>query len=261
MEDLISIVMPSYNTDKYIENSINSVINQTYTNWELIIVDDCSSDNTDEIIRGFDDIRIRYVKNDRNSGAAISRNRALRLAQGRWIAFLDSDDLWRPEKLEKQLQFMKEHGYSFTFTDYRIKLNGRWLPYINIGPSIITKRRLYNYCYISTITVMYDRERVGLIQIEDIRKNNDYAMWFQAIEKTNFYRLPECLSFYVKHENSVSSGSKIRLIKFHYIMFHKALHKGKILSAILTVNNLFHGVIKKIKYKREIKLEECEMPD
>ena len=136
MEDLISIVMPSYNTDKYIENSINSVINQTYTNWELIIVDDCSSDNTDEIIRGFDDIRIRYVKNDRNSGAAISRNRALRLAQGRWIAFLDSDDLWRPEKLEKQLQFMKEHGYSFTFTDYRIKLNGRWLPYIN--------RPLYN---------------------------------------------------------------------------------------------------------------------
>ena len=132
---------------------------------------------------------------------------------------------------------------------------------ILIGPSIITKRRLYNYCYISTITVMYDRERVGLIQIEDIRKNNDYAMWFQAIEKTNFYRLPECLSFYVKHENSVSSGSKIRLIKFHYIMFHKALHKGKILSAILTVNNLFHGVIKKIKYKREIKLEECEMPD
>lgn len=170
MEDLVSIIMPSYNTEKYIKKSIASVIKQTYQNWELIIVDDCSTDNTDDIIKKFDDVRIRYIKNKRNFGAAISRNRALRLAKGRWIAFLDSDDLWKVQKLEKQLKFMKDYGYSFTFTDYRTQLNGKWLPYINSGPSIVTRRKLYNYCYIFTSTVIYDREKIGLIQIENIKK-------------------------------------------------------------------------------------------
>ena len=95
MKNLVSIIMPSYNTANYISESINSVMNQTYKNWELIIVDDCSTDNTDEIVKKFlKDKRIRYFKNNKNSGAAISRNKALREAKGRWIAFLDSDDLW-----------------------------------------------------------------------------------------------------------------------------------------------------------------------
>ena len=98
---LVSIIMPSYNTGGYIKNSIESVLAQTYENWELIIVDDCSTDDTDSIVGQFSDKRIRYLKNEKNSGAAISRNYALREAKGRWIAFLDSDDLWLPEKLEK----------------------------------------------------------------------------------------------------------------------------------------------------------------
>lgn len=253
MDELVSIIMPSYNTGKYIKETINSVINQTYTNWELLIVDDCSTDNTDEVISGFKDERIKYSKNEKNSGAAISRNKALREARGKWIAFLDSDDLWEKEKLEKQIKFMKDNSYDFTYTDYRIKLNGKWLPYINTGPNIITKRKLYNYCYFSTITVMYNVEKIGLIQIADIKKNNDYAMWFQVIEKAICYRLPECLSYYIKHDDSISGGSKIKLIKHHYIMFRKALKKGKIISFFLTCNNLFYGVIKKIKYKKTIK--------
>ena len=102
--DLVSIIMPSYNTAEYIEKSIESVILQTYPCWELIIVDDCSKDNTDEIVNSYlCDGRIKYLKNEKNSGAAVSRNRALREAKGKWIAFLDSDDLWEPEKLEKQI--------------------------------------------------------------------------------------------------------------------------------------------------------------
>lgn len=104
---LVSVIMPSWNTGKFIAESIQSVINQTYKNWELIIVDDCSTDNTDEIVGKFTDIRIKYLKNEKNSGAALTRNRALREAKGEWIAFLDSDDLWKPEKLEHQLKFMK----------------------------------------------------------------------------------------------------------------------------------------------------------
>ena len=207
MSDLVSIIMPSFNTGQYIGNSIKSVQKQTYTNWELLIVDDCSTDNSDEVIKLFlGDRRIKYFGLKKNSGAAYCRNKALKAARGRWIAFLDSDDLWLPEKLEKQIRFMEKNEYSFTCTDYRIQLNGRWLPYIYTSPNIITKRKLYNYCYFSTITVMYDRRKVGDLEIKNIRKNNDYALWLKVIEKTPCYRMPECLSIYIKHDGSISSG-------------------------------------------------------
>lgn len=252
MNDLVSIIMPSYNTANYIEASIESVRHQTYENWELIIVDDGSTDNTDEVVCPFlIDRRIHYLKNEQNSGAAISRNRALREAKGKWIAFLDSDDLWLPEKLEKQIQFMEQNHYAFTCTDYMIQLNGEWLPYIYTGPMVVNRRKMYDYCYFSTITVMYDREKIGLIQIENLRKNNDYAMWLQAIEKSNCYRLPECMSFYMKHDGSVSSGSKLKLIKWHYKLFHDGLHKNPVVSWVLTGRNLFFGIIKKIRYKEK----------
>ena len=247
--DLVSIIMPSYNTAKYISNSIDSVLAQTYTDWELIIVDDCSTDNTDEIVKGYlNDERIRYLKNETNSGAAVSRNYALREAKGKWIAFLDSDDLWEPEKLEKQIAFMVENNYKFTYTDYRIQLNGNWLPYVYTGPKKVTRRKMKDYCYFSTITVMYDREHVGLIQIEPVRKNNDYAMWLKIIKKAPCYRLSECLSYYIKHEGSISSGSKWKLIKHHYILWRVAEKKNPVASVLLTLRNLFWGVIKKLVY-------------
>ena len=151
---------------------------------------------------------------------------------------------------------MEENNYHFTYTDYRIQLNGKWLPYEYYGPDIVTKFKLKNYCYFSTITVMYDREAIGCVQIEPIRKNNDYAMWLQIIEKSPCYRLPECLSYYIKHEGSISSGSKLKLIKHHYIMWRVAQHKPPISACILTFRNLFWGVLKKIIYKKVIATEE-----
>lgn len=248
-KSLVSIIMPSYNAEKYIYAAIESVQNQTYPNWELIIVDDCSKDNTLEIVKGIHDERIRLYQNETNSGAAVSRNKALREARGEWIAFLDADDLWIPEKLDEQLKFMVENGYDFTYTDYRIQLNGEWLPYICTGPNMVNKRKMYDYCYFSTITVIYRRETVGLIQIENLRKNNDYAMWLQAVEKVDCYRYPKCMSYYIKHDGSVSSGSKVKLIKWHYLLFRVGLHKNPFVSSILTLNNLVHGVIKKMRYK------------
>ena len=256
MNELVSIIMPSYNTARFIKESIESVQAQSYSDWELIIVDDCSTDNTDGVVKEYlQDTRIRYLKNQRNSGAAVSRNYALREAQGKWIAFLDSDDTWEPTKLEKQIAFMEQNGYKFTCTDYRIQLNGEWLPYIYTCPNKVTEFKMKNYCYFSTITVMYDREHVGLIQIENVRKNNDYAMWLRIIEKTPCYRLPECLSSYIKHEGSISSGSKLKLIKHHYILWRVAEHKSPVAACVLTVRNLFWGVIKKIVYKKKIKVE------
>ncbi len=252
MGGLVSIIMPSYNTAQYISDSIRSIQAQTYRNWELIIVDDCSTDNSMEVISGFNDPRIILLQNKKNSGAAISRNYALREAKGKWIAFLDSDDLWVPEKLEKQIKFMEMNHYAFSFTDYRICLNGEWMPYINTGPMVVNKRKMYDYCYFSTITVMYERDAIGLIQIADLKKNNDYAMWLQAIEKSNAYRLPECLSYYIKHEGSISSGSKIKLIKWHYLLFRKGLQKNPLVSGFLTINNIIHGVWKKYHYKMPV---------
>jgi hypothetical protein len=149
---------------------------------------------------------------------------------------------------------MKETGYRFTFTDYKIIMpDGTELPYIFTGPKKVTRRKLFQYCYFSTSTVIYDREAVGLIQVADLKKNNDYAMWFEASKKVDCYRFPECLSIYCKRENSISSGSKMKLIRHHYILYRKGLGKSKFISAVLTVGNLFFGVLKKIVYKKKVK--------
>lgn len=251
-KELVSIIMPNYNCEKFVYETVKSVIDQTYENWELLFVDDCSTDKSVEIVESFNDSRIRILENPKNSGAAISRNYALREAKGKWIAFLDSDDLWHREKLERQIKFMKDNGYAFSYTYYSIiQANGKKDPYVYTGPKKVTRRKLFNYCYYSTITVMYDREVVGLVQIEDLKKNNDYALWFEVSKKATCYRFPENLSTYCKRESSISSGSKLKLIKYHYIMFRKGLKKGKITSFFLTLNNLFFGVLKKIFYKKK----------
>lgn len=189
-DGLVSIIMPSYNTGNYIAESIQSVLNQTYENWELIIVDDCSTDNTDEIVASFKDERIKYFKNETNSGAALTRNRALREAQGEWIAFLDSDDLWMPEKLERQIKFMEKNGYVFSYHEYE-KIDEKSEP-LNVyvtGPDVVTKRKMYNYGYPGCLTFMYNTEAMGLIQINDIKKNNDYAILLQLCKKAGCYLL------------------------------------------------------------------------
>lgn len=149
VDGLVSVIMPSWNTSNFIAESIQSVIDQTYENWELIIVDDCSTDNTDEVVARFTDKRIRYFKNEKNNGAALSRNRALREARGEWIAFLDSDDLWSPKKLEHQISFMNEHGYTLSYTEYeKIDEESKPLQIYVSGPEKVNKHKMYNYDYI-----------------------------------------------------------------------------------------------------------------
>ena len=252
MNELVSIIMPSYNTARFLPETIGSVLAQTYENWELIIVDDCSADDTDEVIRQFDDPRIRYYKNERNSGAAVSRNRALREAKGRWIAFLDSDDLWHPEKLEKQLRFMKEKGCAFSYTNYsEIDEQSAPLGRVVTGPKKITKTGMFNYCWPGCLTVMYDASVVGLIQIEDIKKNNDYAMWLKACRKADCYLLDENLAQYRKRSGSISRHSYGELIKWHYRLFRQAEKQNVLLSLLNTVRNLGFGCCKKILYVKQ----------
>lgn len=249
---LVSIIMPSYNTASFIEETIQSVLNQTYTNWELIIVDDCSTDNTNEVVDTIKDCRIHYLKNEKNSGAAISRNKALREAKGQWIAYLDSDDLWMPEKLEKQIKFMEENGYVFSYTDYEeIDVDGYKTGVKVTGPKKITKTGMFNYCWPGCLTVMYDANKIGLIQIEDIKKNNDYAMWLKVCRKADCYLLDEILGQYRKGRvGSVSTHSIRTMIGWHYKLYREAEDMGILSSLFNTGRNLVFGFYKKKRYVR-----------
>lgn len=250
---LVSIITPSYNTAKFIGETIRSVQAQNYPNWEMIIVDDCSTDSTDEVVAEYQkaDERIRYFKNEKNSGAAVSRNKALREAKGRWMAFLDSDDLWVPEKLEKQLKFMVENGYHFSYHNSIIMTEDmRPMGKRYSGPQKVTKGMMYRYCWIGCLTVMYDASVVGLVQIEDIKKNNDYAIWLKACLKADCYLLDEVLAKYRVRAGSISRHSKKDLIKWHYKLFHDAEHMNPAKSVYFMMRNLLYGVIKKARYEK-----------
>lgn len=252
---LVSIITPSWNCASFIEETIKSIQSQTYTNWELLFQDDCSTDHTREIVAKYaeQDSRIKYECNPQNSGAAITRNNAMKRAKGRWIAFLDSDDLWTPDKLEKQIKFMVEHDYHFSYTSYceineQSEETGKWIS----GPKHITKAGMYAFCWPGCLTVMYDWEKVGLIQIADIKKNNDYAMWLKVCKKADCYLLDECLAKYRRgRTGSISTHGYSTLIKWHYKLFRDAEGMNPISSFIMTVINMVCGLYKKKRYVKQ----------
>ena len=251
MNELVSIVMPSFNTGNYIALAIDSVLAQTYKNWELLIVDDCSSDDTNEIVKPYlSDRRIKYLINEKNSGAAVSRNRALREAKGRWIAFLDSDDLWMSEKLENQIRFMEKNDCHFSYTNYaEIDVEGKRTGTVVTGPKKITKTGMFNYCWPGCLTVMYDRFVVGLIQIANIKKNNDYAMWLKVCRKADCWLLDEELALYRRgRQGSVSNNSIKTMIGWHYKLYRDAEDQGAVESLFNTARNMVFGFYKKKRY-------------
>ena len=249
---LVSIIMPTWACGDFIGESIRSVQAQTYQNWELIIQDDCSTDNTKDVLLSYmkADSRIKYGCNSNNSGAAVTRNNALRRAKGRWIAFLDSDDLWLPEKLEHQLSFMADNKYSFSYTCYEEMDEHSSVTGVKIsGPEHITKFGMYCFCWLGCLTVMYDREKVGLLQIADIKKNNDYAMWLKVIQKTDCYLLNECLAKYRRgRKGSVSTHGYATMIRWHYKLWRNAMGMNHVGSLFWTGMNMICGVYKKLYY-------------
>lgn len=257
MNDLVSIIMPSYNCGKYVEETIRSVQAQTYQNWEIIFMDDCSTDDTIRRVSELreKDSRIKLFQNHVNIGAAVSRNNALREAKGRWIAFLDSDDLWESTKLEKQVRYMEENKYAFSYTSYHeIDEESHPKGVVVSGPRHVTRQGMYNFCWPGCLTVMYDAEKIGLIQIADIKKNNDYAMWLKVCKKADCYLLDECLAKYRRGRvGSVSSHGIMTMIGWHYKLWHEAEGKNAIVSIWYTGLNLLFGFCKKMKYVKKEK--------
>lgn len=243
--------MPSYNCEAFVEESIASVQAQTYNNWELLFVDDNSQDDTLNIVRALakNDARIKIFEKRNHRGAAVSRNIALREAKGRWIAFLDSDDLWEPDKLGKQIAFMDQHEYAYTYTNYQeIDQYSKERGVFITGPRHITKWGMYAFCWPGCLTVMWDAKKIGDIQISDIKKNNDYAMWLKVARKADCYLLDECLAKYRIRVGSISNHSYLSLVRWHYRLFRQAENMNVLSSLLMTGVNIFFGIFKKIVY-------------
>ena len=225
MEILVSVIMPTYNCAKYIAESIDSVVQQTVDNWELQIVDDCSTDNTEEIVQPYLQkyTNIHYYRLPKNSGPAVARTEAIRRSKGKYCAFLDSDDLWTPDKLERQITFMEENNYLFSCAAYRqMDVQGKDLQTVIIPPKKISyKKCIYLSNPIGNLTVMYNQEQLGKFEVPAIKKRNDFALWLQVLKKTSFcYGMENILGTYRLGREGSVSHNKLAQAKYHWQLYH-----------------------------------------
>lgn len=212
-DGLVSIITPAYNAEAYIAETIESVLAQTYTNWEMLIVNDCSKDNTVEIVQSYaaKDKRIKLINLKQNSGAAVARNTAIQNAKGRYIAFLDSDDLWKKEKLQKQIQFMQQNGYAFTYTSYEhfkgTKENIQNQVQI---PTSLNYQQALKGNKIGCLTVVLDRKQIPNIHFTT-QKHEDYILWLNVFKQgITAYGIQENLALYRTGNSKSISGNKIQ---------------------------------------------------
>ena len=242
-----SIIMPAYNSARFIGASIESVLAQTYTDWELLIVDDCSKDNTAEIVDAFKDPRIHYQRNAHNIGAAETRNQALKIAKGRYIAFLDSDDLWTPDKLEKQIAFMQEHGYAFTFSDYRImNEDGIWTGKSLHMPASLSYHQYLRNTAIGCLTVVIDKSKTGDFLMPNIKSSHDMALWL-LIMKRGFkaYAIHEYLAFY-RLVSTSNTSKKYKAAQDVWRVYRNVEHLSLCYSAFCFCGYALHAILKRL---------------
>lgn len=222
-QPLVSVVMPAYNCAAYIAEAIDSVLRQTYENWELLIVDDGSEDGTAEVVGRYTDPRIRYSRNPENSGAAVSRNNGIAAAGGEYIAFLDSDDVWLPEKLERQIAFMRQNGIAFCCAAYEKmdeagKRTGRkCVPPKKVG---YTGCLLYGNS-IGNSTAVYDCKKLGRVYAPDIKKRNDFALWLKVLRlEERCFGMRDVLACYRVRAGSISSDKR-SLFRYQWELYRK----------------------------------------
>ena len=248
-DGLVSVIMPMHNSSCFLREAIESVQAQTYTNWEMIIVDDCSSDNTPQIVSTLaqQDKRIKCYRLAQNSGAAVARTTAMQQAQGQYMAFLDSDDLWYPQKLEKQLAFMQATGHAFTCTAYeQIDEAGNPLKRVVKSIAKTSYNRLLLDCPVGNSTVMYSVEKMGKFVVPNIRKRNDDALWLAMLKKEAYiWGIAEVLMQYRIRPNSISSN-KLQVVQYHWKLYREIEH-------LSVPRSLFHigywGMIKILRIK------------
>lgn len=247
IEKKVSVIMPAYNAEKYIEESILSVLNQTYKNFELIIINDCSTDSTLEIIHKYKliDNRILVINNNENLGVVNSRNKAIYLASGSYLAFLDSDDIWLPLKLQKQISFMIENNYDFTFSQYEMfkDYDTNYKKVVRV-PISLNYNQALRWTVIGCLTVVYNIEKIGKFYMPKLNHGEDSFTWY-AILKTGIlaYGIQETTAKYRKIRKSRSSN-KLNSVKFQFSNYHNYLKINFLKSLWLTLNYSIRAYIK-----------------
>lgn len=239
--------MPTYNSELFIKESIKSIQNQTYSNWELLITDDSSTDNTVLVIKNLQkaDPRIKLFTLDKNRGTGYARNNSIKMAKGRYIAFCDSDDLWIENKLELQLEFIEKNKLSFSYSSYQIIDENGKLKKIRVCPEEISYWSTLINNRIGCLTVIYDRKKIGLRLMKEIRKRQDYLLWLEILKDiggTKGIVIP--LATYRVRPNSISR-KKLNLLKYNYQVY-RLLNYNKIISGLLLILFLFNYFTQKI---------------
>ncbi|PUZ28120.1 glycosyl transferase [Chitinophaga parva] len=249
MDPVVSIITPAYNAGKYITKTINSVLAQSFEEWELLIIDDYSSDNTAEVVLTLleKDNRIKYVRMPMNGGPVKARNHGISISIGRFIAFLDSDDSWFPNKLEVQVKFMLEHNIALSYTSYYAD-NGitRILRKV---PQRLSYNQLLKKCHIGCLTAMYDADQIGKPAMPDFPKRHDWAYWLGMLSGGGYaYGILEPLATYTLRQTSLSAN-KIDLVKHNWRVFK--MYEGNGIKAhykfaIFMFVNVWYTVSEKI---------------
>ena len=246
---LVSVIMPAFNAEKTIKKSIESVLSQDYMGWELIVVNDCSSDKTMEIVERFmaNEPRIKMINLEKNAGISKARNIGIKRGKGRYLAFLDSDDMWKPKKLSTQLKFMTSKEYAFTFTSYELMdFNGSPLERTIHAKRVVDYRKLLTNNCIGCLTVIIDRESIPVVTMPTI-KHEDYATWLNLLKKGfKAFGLDESLAMYRVSEHS-TSANKIKAISWIWTIYRRSQGFGVLKSLFLLILNIIKLLLKYIK--------------
>ena len=246
VDGLVTIITPAYNAAAYIAETIESVLAQTYTNWEMLIVNDCSKDNTVEIVQSYveKDKRIKLINLKQNSGAAAARNTAIQNAKGRYIAFLDSDDFWKKEKLQKQIEFMKKNCYAFTFTSYEHfkETKENFQHQVQIPKSLNYNQALKGN-QIGCLTVMLDRKQISNIHFTT-QKHEDYILWLNILKQgITAYGIQESLALYRTGNTKSISGNKMQSALWTW----KVYRESQMLSVVKSIYYMWFYIVNGLK--------------
>lgn len=247
-EPLVSIITPLYNSEKFIVETIKSVLAQTYTNWEMIIVNDCSKDRGAYIVEKYSkkDKRIKLFNNEKNMGVSFTRNRAIDLSQGKYIAFLDSDDLWYKEKLKKQIKMMEEKNIFLSYTAYTKMNENKSLRGKIEVPEKVNYKGLLKGNIMGCLTVVVRKDILKDSKFKQT-KQEDYILWLELLKKVEFaYGIQESLAFYRVLNNSRSSN-KVDLVKFNWKIYREVEKLNLIESICYFVIYLTRGIRRYMK--------------
>lgn len=255
MINSVSIITASYNSAKFLDSTIQSVLSQTHTNWEMIIVDDCSTDDSLAMAMRYahGDKRIKVIAQDRNSGAAIARNIAIAASSGRFIAFLDSDDLWHPRKLEKQISFMLRNRIAFSYTSYeKVDETGKVFQKLE-APHRVKYKDLLKTCSIGCLTAIYDSDQIGKVYMPTNTKREDYATWLHILKSIDFaYGLREPLGQYRVYQ-SQSSSKKLKMAKENWLLYRNVEKLNLLQSCYYFTHYAVRGLLKQ-KFPRTARI-------